>query len=75
MIFQIGCPNIYRPSADPYFPFIGNNGVGRMTHLFEIITGGLAVGLSRLVAVAVYDLGRRFWVRVIRPRLRKPDRR
>lgn len=46
-----------------------------MTHLFEIITGGLAVGLSRLVAVAVYDLGRRFWVRVIRPRLRKPDRR
>lgn len=46
-----------------------------MTHLIEIITGGLAVGLSRLVAVAVYDLGQRFWVRVVRSRLRKHNRR
>lgn len=46
-----------------------------MTHLIEIIAGGLTIGLSRLVATGVYNLGQRFWTRVVKPRLRKRGRR
>ena len=46
-----------------------------MPEIIEIITGGIALGLSRLIAIGVYNLCLRVWVRVIRPRFRDPDRK